>query len=320
MSECRIEKYSDKWYNSLYLYMKKTFPLYSDSYIDYCLAKSKERMPSLIVLNDKDEIVGCHLFFCTKAILNGEVIETQWGHDTFLDQEYRKEAGVDFLLARKKIPSFGVGLTDINAKMRKLMKSVFLNGVFNYYTVTPFIIWSPFQTLFRLKNHIKEVDCLKVKGYSYRRVHSTDEITIPNGGFWYKGYNELDFIRDAEFLNYRFFNCKVHNYKVFASKDSYFVVRESSYRGMPAMMLSDFRYNTADSESATALLKAVRKLALKSGYGILYFVCGDKNVERFFHGKIHFKTKMDFIASYKISPETTFTLSGGDSDAEFLKA
>lgn len=320
MNEYIVTKYTVDRREKTRVYLKKTFSTHSEAYIDYCLDHSADRMPSILVENGEGEVVGCHQYFCTKAFLNGEVIETQWGHDTILDQEYRKEAGVDFLLARKKIPSFGVGLTDTNAKMRKLMKSVFLKGVYNYYTLTPLAVLSPFQKIFHSKKQVKAVEGINVKGYSFRRVHSPEEMSIPNGGFWFKGYNELDFVRDAEFLNYRFFNCKVHDYKVFASKDSYFVVRESSYRGMPAMMLSDFRYNPADPESATALLKAVRKLAVKSGYGILYFVCGDKNVEKFFCRKIHFKTKMDFITSYKISPETTFTLSGGDSDAEFLKA
>ena len=305
MEQYRIVEYTRAWHEKLFLYMHKTFPTYSKEYIEYGIEKSSGIVPSLLVVNNKEEVVGCHLYYCTKALLNDEVMDTQWGHDTYLDQDYRKEAGV--------------GLTETNAKMRKLMKSVFLKGVFNYYTITPLIICSPLQKLLRTKKKVKDVPCITINGHTFRRVHSTEEMTIPNGGFWFKGYNNLDFIRDAEFLNHRFFDCKVHNYKIYASDDSYFVVRESSYRGMPAMMLSDFRYNPADFESTTYLLKAIRKLALNSGYGILYFVCGDKNVDQFFKRRIHYKTPMDFITSYKISSETTFTLSGGDSDAEFLK-
>lgn len=319
MAECRVIRYSDEWYGKLKAYMHKTFPTYSKAYIEYCILHSKDRESSIIVVDGNGVVVGCHLYYCVNALMDGEVIETQWGHDTYLDDNYRKEIGVDFLLARKKIPAFGVGLTDTNAKMRKLMKSVFLKGVYNYYIITPLIVCSPFQKIFHSKKQVKDIDCLNMNGITFKRVHSPEEMTILNGGFWFKGYNELDFIRDAEFINYRFFNCKVHDYKVYASKDSYFVVRESTYRGMPAMMLSDFRYNPASPESATILLKAVRKLAVKSGYGLLYFVCGDKNVEEYFRRKIHFKTSLDFITSYKISPETTFTLCGGDSDAEFLK-
>ena len=129
MGTCRIEDYSDKWFDSLYLYIKKTFPLYTDSYIDYCLVKSKERLPSLIVLNDKDEIVGCHMYLCTKAIVNGEIIDTQWGYNTYLDPEYRSTIGLDLILLMNSRRGFGLGLTEINNKIQKKLKKVFFKGV-----------------------------------------------------------------------------------------------------------------------------------------------------------------------------------------------
>lgn len=312
--------FSDEWSDKLKSYIKKTFPNYSDSYIKYCISHSNGQTHSLLVINQYDDIVGCHLYYCTKAIVNEQEIETQWGHDTYLDEEYRKEIGVEFLLARKKIPAFGVGLTETNAKLRKLMKSIFLNGVFNYYTITPFIVTSPFQKLFQANVRIRNVETLKIKGAIFKKVHSVDEIQVPNGGFWYKDFYDLDFIRDASFLDERFFKCSVHDYKVYASTDSYFVVRESKYRGIPALMLSDFRYNPANPESAVTVLKAVMKIARMSHLGIVYFVCGDTKMASLLKKRIHYKTHLDFITSYKISPETTFSLCGGDSDADFLKA
>ena len=320
MGDYKIVKYTPDWHDALYAFMHKTFPHKPLEYIEYCIKHSEGIVPSIMVVTRDNEVVGSHLYFCTKALLNAEIIETQWGHDTYLNQDYRKKAGVDFLLVRKKIPAFGVGLTESNAKMRKLMKSVFLEGVYNYYSITPAVLLSPFQRLFNTKTVMREIDYLIVKDKVFRRVNSSCEINIPNGGFWYKGYNELDFIRDADFLDYRFFNCKVHDYKVYASDDSYFVVRDSTYRGFPALLLSDFRYNPIDKDSANKLLKAVMKIARKSKIGIVYFVCGDKNVDVFFKNRIHHKTHLDFITSYNISPDTTFSLCGGDSDAEFLKA
>lgn len=315
----RILEYSANWRDALSIYMHKVFPTYSDSYIKYCIDHSAGHVPSIIVTNEKNEIVGCHLYYCTKVLLNGKVIETQWGHDTFLDQNYRKEAGVDFLLARKKIPTFGVGLTETNAKMRKLMKSVFLSGVYNYYTITPMLFLTPFQKILHLQTNVKEISEITVGDVVFKKTSSSMDIPIPNDGFWFKDYNELDFIRDAEFINDRFLNCMVYDYKVFASMDSYFVVRLSSYRGFPAMMLSDFRYDPFKKDSAISMLKAVRKLAVKSKIGIIYFVCRDREVEKFFKRKLHYKTPIDCIASYNIPANIDFTLSGGDSDAEFLK-
>lgn len=320
MEGCKIVTYSPLWRSALQKYMRKVFERYSDTYIDYCLDHAGDRVPSILAVNNQDEVVGCHLYYCTKALVNGEEIETQWGHDTFLEEEYRRIIGVDFLLARKKIPAFGVGLTEKNAKMRKLMKSVFLKGVYNYYTITPAIILSPFQKLFHLKPAVKDVDCVVVDDTIFTRVFSVDSVKIPNGGFWYKGYNDLDFIRDTEFLDYRFFKCSVHDYRVYAATDAYFVVRISSYRGTPALMLSDYRNNPAQPKLTDVLMKAVLKLARLSGLGIVYFVCGDKRIDSFFNHRMHFKTPIDFITSYKMAEDTTFVLCGGDSDAEFLKS
>lgn len=320
MENCKVVFFTEEISESLRRYMQKIFPHKSDVYLSYCIEHAAGRVPSLVVVKGDGEIVGCHLYYCTKALLNGEEIDTQWGHDTYLDKEYRKEIGVDFLLARKKIPAFGVGLTETNAKMRKLMKSVFLDGVFNYYTITPALLLSPFQKLLQSKPLIKNVESIKGNGALFTRVRAASQIVIPNDGYWYKGYYDLDFVRDTSFLENRFFRCKVHDYKVFASNDSYFVVRESSYRGLPALMLSDFRYSISNPDSVDSIMKAVMKLARKSHFGIVFFVCGDKRVESFFKRRIHFKTHLEFISSYKISPNTTFSLTGGDSDAEFLKA
>ena len=320
MAACSVITFSEEWRDRLQSFMRSVFPQYSANYIDYCIKQAKDITPSILVVNNEGEIVGCHLYYCTKAIVNGKVIETQWGHDTFLKEQYRKEGGVDFLLARKRIPSFGLGLTETNAKLRKLMKSVFFRGVYNYYIITPYICFSPIQKLFHINNKIKEEGSISIKSHLFKQVYSSSEMPIVNNGFWYKGYYEIDFVRDADYLDYRFFKCNVHRYIVYASEDSYFVVRESSYKGMPALMLSDFRYNPAKKDSVNVLLKAVLKLARKSHLGIVYFVCGDINVEQFFKNKIHYKTHLDFITSYKISPDASFSLTGGDSDADFLKA
>jgi hypothetical protein len=115
MEQCRVIDYNDEWRSALGTYMRKRFPSYVDKYIEYCLDHSADHTPSKIVVNEKNEIVGCHLFYCTKALINGEEVETQWGHDTYLDEEYRKVIGVEFLLARKAIPSFGLGLSEVNS-------------------------------------------------------------------------------------------------------------------------------------------------------------------------------------------------------------
>lgn len=319
MGNSKIIDYTDEWRDSLQSYMRKTFPSYSDKYIEYCVDHSSGPVPTKIVVNSDNVIVGCQQYYCTRAYMKGEEMETQWGHDTFLDEEYRKEVGTEFTLMRRDIPAFGIGLTEINRKLSKLLKRVFIKGVFLYYSITPYIIVSLIQKVIHIRVNIKTPQFIKIKGCVFNKITDASEIDIPNGGYWYKGYNELDFIRDSDFLESRFFKCQVHEYYVYSSGNSYFVVRLSSYRGIPTLMLSDFRYNPADFESLGILMRAVHKFARKSHIGVIRFVCGDRNVEKFYRWKLHHKTPLDFTSSYKISPDTTFVICGGDSDAEISK-
>ena len=321
MDCCEIICYTDLWIEKLRDYLRKVYPSYSNEYIDYCINHSNDRMPSLMVINEKGNVVGCHLFYCTKVMICGEVIDTQWGHDTFLDKEYRASMGLDFMLATHAKKGFGIGLTDVNEKLQRLLKEVFFKGAYNYYFVTWKIIFSPFQKLLGLSPALKHPKTIKVGKYIFRRVYEAKELNIPNNGFWLKGKFDIDFIRDASFLNNRFLRSQVHQYYMYAldsnEESSYFVVRKTSYRGIPTMTLSDYRYT--DASLTGLIIRAVDKLAVKSNIGIILFLCGDDNMEKSMRGRIHHKTKEDFVTNMKLKPSLTYIVTGGDSDADFLK-
>ncbi len=321
MEECRIINYSGEWRDRLRVYMRKRFVKYSDSYIDYCLDHSEGQTPAKLVINENGAVVGCQLYYCTKAIIHDRVVEIQWGHDMFLDEEYRATIGLDFMFSVSANGGFGLGLTNVSEKIHKQLKYKFIHGVYNYYIVNRLLFLLPFQKLFKLKPAITNNEIIKVGDLVFRRIYSVNELSIPNNGFWYRDYNDLDFVRDAAFLENRFFNCKVYDYRVYASKDSYFVVRESVYRGFPALLLCDFRYTPSDAKSVYRMIMAINKLAVKCGFGILFFVCGDKSIEKYYRVRPHYKTSLSFVASrsYRLSDNPSFSLTGGDSDAEFLK-
>jgi hypothetical protein len=178
---------------------------------------------------------------------------------------------------------------------------------------------TPFQKLIYVNNKKLDVDKIKVGDRIFYKVKNAKDINIPNNGYWYKNHCDLDFIRDKEFIESRFLRNTVYDYYAYSTDDSYFVVRNGTYRGFPALILSDFRYNPEDNYSAESILKAVWKLARKSHFGIIYFLCGDINVDKLMKKRIHHKTDVIFISSYKISPQITYSLCG-DSDDEFLKA
>lgn len=323
MSGSRIIDYTESWRSQLRHYLQVTFPTYSEAYIDYCLDRSNERIPSKMVINESGNVVGCHLYYCTKACICGEVIDTQWGHDTYLDKEYRAEMGLDLMLLTHSIKGFGLGLTDVNEKLQKKLKKVFFQGTNNYYTITWSIFLTPFQRAFHTRPNLFDKEYISVGEYVFKRVYDASEITIPNDGFWFKKERDIDFIRDADFINQRFIKNKVHNYEVYAFQDngitSYFVVRTSMFLGLPVLLLSDFRYFGGQDDLAEIILKATKKIAAKSKIGVVIILCGDELMDKAIKKGIYRARPYDFVSSMRVKSDMTYIVTGADSDGDFLK-
>jgi hypothetical protein len=322
MEHCRIINYSKEWRDRLRSYMVSRFPIHTEAYIDYCIDHSDNHVPSKLVLNDEDAIVGCHLFYATKVMLNGEVQDTLWGHDTLVDEAYRAEAGWPLVLSIQAVKGrFGLGLTEMNIKIHKQLKFVFFEGVYTYYTITRKVFLTPFQKRCPDRIRLYDKETLKVGKHLFRRVLDAETLTIPCNGFWFNGSRDIDFIRDALFLNDRFVRNRVHNYYMYACEEEgdvcYVVVRQASYRGLPALTLCDFRYSNA--AMVPLILRAAKKLAVKSQLGIVLFVCGDVNVDNAMKRTLHFKKPMAFVGNRKLSADMTYCITGADSDADFLR-
>lgn len=320
MGSCKIIDYTEEWRDKLRSYMHKTYPYKSSAYIEYCIDHASGRTPSLIVINDKGDVVGCHLYYCTTVKIKGEIVDTQWGHDTFLDQDYRADMGLDLILRIAESKSFGLGLTEINEKIQKKLKSVFFKDVYTYYTVTSRVLFSPFQYLFHTEPTLYNGETLKVGNYTFHKVSNVDEIDIPNEGYWFEG-KDIDFIRDATFLKERFLENSIHHYIIYTCNylddNCYFVVRKTHYRGLSALTLSDYRYTNASM--VRIILKAIKKIARRSNIGVILFVCGDSNMNEAIKGTLYHATPIDFVSNKRKVAGMSFCVTGADSDSDFLK-
>ena len=323
MEKCEIVTYQPEYHDTLKIYLIKTFPDYSITYIDYCLAKSAEREPSLLVINERGDIVGCHLYYCTCAVVNGKKIETQWGHDTYLDKEYRASIGLEFVLKIHSIKGFGLGLTDVNDKISQKLRNKFLSGVYNYYSVNYKIGWAFIQRFLKLLPTVATLENIKIKGYTWNHITKIEEMRIPYDGYWYKDYCDIDFVRDSEFMRQRFFDNKVFDNIIYqiGNTDSfgYFVVRKSSFHQLPALTVCDFRYDKNDPIMLKSMMEAINILAIKSNLGIVFFVCGDEQVNRYYRHRLHYKSSIQFVTTLKVAQDANFVITGADSDADFLK-
>lgn len=313
-------------------YMCKIYPSFTNDYIEYNINEgivgNKDRTSSIIVLDDNKNIVGCHLSFSTKAWIHGKEVPVVWGHDTYLDSEYRREIGLDFMLEIAAIKNgFGLGLSDINVKIQKKMRAAMLiEGVRKYCIISPWIIWRKCQSFFSVSQKPSILpDVISIGNNTIVQCKTPEDISIPHNGYWNKDLCEVDFIRDKDFLNKRFFQNPVHTYYVYTIKgeDCYFVIRPILFRGINALMLVDFRYEHTWSLFVHVMYKVIIKLCNMYKFGAVLFITND------YHLKSLLKKNIIYYKSYPVafvggkenltSKDSFVLLNAADSDDEFHK-
>lgn len=331
MDECRIIQYTVQYRKRLWDYLHKTYPHYTDSYIDYCVEHAgtqKGQQPVLLVVKPDDNIVGCNLYFNTKAKVLGVEKNVRWSYNTFLDLEYRRTMGLDFTLENIKTESFGIGLSLVNRKIQKKIKALFFEGLYNCFFVNRSVCFSILMKLIGRSITITDKKQIKVGRNLFKKIQCSDEMKIPSGGYWCQDHAQVDFIRDKEFLDYRFFENKVFDYHIYklvqdGPNDScYFVVRPLLFKGVPSLFLVDFRYDMNNNEMPTLIIKAVNKIARKSGLGGVFCTTNDKAMIKYINKKlISFKVPNDLLAprSQGMNEACVIPVTAADSDVDFLR-
>lgn len=329
--EVRIIPLSEKYRYLLTEYMQKIYPTFTINYIKYnineAIIGNQKRITSLIVIDEKENIVGCHLSYNTKAWIHGKEVSVAWGHDTYLDSEYRKEIGIDFVLEISAIKnSFGLGLTIINIKLQKLFKTaIFIEGIRKYCVISPWIIWRKCQSIFKATPSIPTFPTeIQVGDISFIQCKAPEDILIPNNGYWNKDICEVDFIRDKDFLNKRFFHNPVHTYTIYTIKGEscYFVVRPIIFRGIYALMFADFRYDHTQPSLVRFMFKAIIRLCNKKKLGAILFTSNDQNIATILKKtKIYKSYPIAFVGGKKdvTSKDSYVLINAADSDGEIQK-
>ncbi len=323
---------SDSYRSKLEAYMHQKFPTYSNAFIKYdvneAIGTEIQESKSFIAINEEDEIVGCNLGYITKAWIKGEVRLAVWGHNTFLNKEYRRHLGLDLIMKMvENKDGFGYGLTDINFKIQHLVKTnIFIKGLRKFCIVNRWFFWKEICKRFgkKYKEQSSLPSIIKYKDTLFHLCKSAKEINIPNEGFWNKDICEIDFIRDEDFLNKRFFHNTVHKYYVYTNQNNncYFTIRPILFRGISAIQVADFRYSTHDPSMPKRIFQAIEKVCIKSHSGALLFTTSDRNIQ-----KIYMKRKLcksypvPFVCYRKnVSSENAYIfVNAADSDDEFYK-
>ena len=326
----RIISLSEQYRGLLTDYMHKIYPVFSDAFIAYdvneAIGDNHYESNSLLVLNDDNQIVGCHLNFNTKAWIYGKEEMISWGHNTYLNEEYRKEIGLDFVLEIARMKNgFGHGLSKKNMKIQhKLKYSTFITGIYKFRILNYWAIEGVVKRTLKIRDNLninfpKEIGLNKEM---FAVCHNASELSIPNNGYWNKGYSDIDFIRDEDFLNKRFFKNPVHKYYIYTNrnKDCYFVVRPILFRGIRAIILVDFRYLPENTNVAKQIFKATEKLCSKVHAGVMVFTTSNITIKNIYEKRMLCKYYSDIVTTGKHfakSSDTYAVVTAADSDGEF---
>lgn len=330
MTTARIIPMSEEYRDKLIEYMHQKYPTFTDAYIQYdvneAIGTKETGTKSIIVVNDNDEIVGCHLCFITKAMIKGEVKVVVWGHNTFLDEEYRRTMGLDFVIEINSYRNgFGYSLTDVNAKIQKKIKGIaFVSGLRLYRIPTFSFCWYIAYKLYGRtpKVPIDLPHLILLSNDTFNLCNSANDIIIPNDGYWNKDICEVDFIRDRDFLHRRFFNNPVNKYFVYTNKERncYFVVRPILHNRILSIQMVDCRYIPHQIETAKNIDKAVKKICSSIHAGKIFYTTSDRLFKSIYEKKMFCKSwPIAFVCGKcnASSEESYIIVNAADSDGEY---
>ena len=326
----KIINYQASYFDKLSLFYKNHWKNRRvEDYLNYRLVKVSNNpldiVNNLLAINDDDVVVGCSLFFPAKADIHGEEQTIYWNHDIFVEEKYRGGLSMELLLRTNATERmFGFGMSPINRKIQKSLKTNFIAETIGYYIINRWVVKIFLYKLGIISPKISNLriipDKIKVKGDVFELVKSAEDLVIPNGGYWNKGKLDVEMNRGIDFLKHRFFE-NFNTYYFYQNKTgekkSYFVLRKIVSRGIPVISLVDFRYDLDDFCEYLKILRAVNMVAIKNRIPIVTTrsTILDKKI-RFNPLAIRNENKAEIITNIKniLSPSIFITLADSDAD------
>lgn len=215
----------------------------------------------ILVYND-NTIVGCNFFIYARTRIKDDYKTIAWSNSTFLDPIYRRYVGLDFILSIYECENvMGFGVTDINYKLLTMLHANFIATSYG----------------FKLKNEyynsgisnpiLSYPSDLFVKDKHFIKVNSSSEIRAPKDGSWNQDM-EIDFIRDEDFINKRFFKTPWH-YLIYrlpgngtSLDELYFICRIRNNKGIRTLFLVDYRFNVDSKMGMDYVIEALYQLCV----------------------------------------------------------
>ncbi len=282
---------------------------------------------SLVVLNTDNNIIGQALMMPSKLGYEGQVYPVVWGMDFFVDKSFRGLAGT--LLIKKAIEvgnHFGVGLSNTALQVH-LYFGEYIAGYLNrYFRLTSLrgLLNTPFNRKPGKIRSYKFPEELKIRGGKFIRVHNPAEIASEEGNW----NSELaEFIRNEEFINWRFFSDKnkyyVYKYSSNKGMDDmkpvYFAVHPIVYRRLNCLLLTDYRFSCQRKDMFIKILNAAAKLAHMNKIATTFTGCSLPQLDRTLRKNFYLRLgrKMVIITNFQNLKKDSILVTFADSDIDF---
>lgn len=298
--------------------------------LKYIVKILSHKIEDNIIVTYKGKIVGCNLYLRTVATINGEIRTILWSHSTYLSPEHRKCIGLEFFInSYSKDDVWGFGLTEMNRRIHQLSGTTFC-GKSCAYIVSPYFIKTKKSRHFCNNSRLNEEYIFpyyyELDGKKYIKCFSARDHNMPEGGFWNPSVLDVDFVRNQEFMEKRFYNNskKYHIYRTSLDPncdDSYFVFKVTTIKDLPALYLVDYRFNISDRSGLSAILNSLCYLASDNDINSIYFFTTLPT--EYIYSNYGFITpygnKADIITnSLNVTNDCFMMVTPGDSDCELI--
>lgn len=289
----------------------------NDQLIDY-IAKSLTRKDEEQIFVEEDKVfVGCNLFMSSTACINGRIEPIRWSHSTYIQNNYRRKYGLDMVLRSYEYRNvFGFGLTEISGMIHKRLGSCFLNPSFAYVMK----INHSYSSI--RSNNLN--DALEIDYNVFKKISCANDIIYPQDGMWNRKNLSVDFVRDANFIQKRFFDSP-YDYSIYGistpySHDRlYFVTRIRTVKRERCLFLVDYRYSLDDQDAFQIILSALESIAKKNNIEKCFIFSSLKlSLTSFGENITRYGEPCAIVTNNKELSDTNVFITPADSDNELI--
>ncbi len=269
MNEIEIISYDEKYYDKIIefnkLFYKRTDieKYFRFRFFEHPYSKN-EKPYTILGINEKDEIVGQSLHVPMKLGINKKILNGYWGVNLVVAPSERgKGTGQKIVIENKNIPhSFIFGITPISLKILEQNGFTILDN-FNRFLYLPsfFSVLGLFLSP-KSKIDLDPPETISTSNHLFKLQRTCPKIPL-------ECWNDevMEFLRDYDYLHWRFFTTYNHFY-FYYNEDSknpvYFVLKKLYWRNHCFISLVDLRLKLNDNDAIKDVISACKIIRKKT--------------------------------------------------------